>query len=168
MPSTSSPICRSRCSRCSRRSDIERATIAELEQLLRDENPSIDLDAEIASLEHDVDRFEIYRSLLEPLAEVKQSPTYHPEGDALYHSLQVFELARERAGYDEEFLLAALLHDVGKGIDPSDHVAAGVEARLNSAGVTMFTRASVVCAERTTATSSVNESRCSSGIEGRG
>ena len=30
--------------------------------------------------------------------------------------------------WDEEFLLAALLHDVGKGIDPADHVAAGVTA----------------------------------------
>jgi hypothetical protein len=107
---------------------IERASIPALEQLLRGENPSIDLEAEIAALEHDVDRFAIYRSLLEPLAEVKQSPTYHPEGDALYHSLQVFELARQRAGYDEEFLLAALLHDVGKAIDPPDHAAAAIEA----------------------------------------
>ena len=46
----------------------------------------------------------------------------------LYHSLQVFELAREERPYDEEFLLAALLHDVGKGIDPGDHVAAGLAA----------------------------------------
>ena len=46
----------------------------------------------------------------------------------LYHSLQVFELARDERPYDEEFLLAALLHDVGKGIDPPDHVAAGLEA----------------------------------------
>ncbi len=30
--------------------------------------------------------------------------------------------------YDEEFLLAALLHDVGKGIDPHNHVIAGLEA----------------------------------------
>src|SRR3954471_18293555 len=66
--------------------------------------------------------------LLEPLAEVKQSPKYHPEGDALYHSLQVFELARHRAPWDEEFLLAALLHDVGKAIDPGDHVGAGLAA----------------------------------------
>jgi len=41
---------------------------------------------------------------------VEQPPQYHPEGDALYHSLQVFELAREARPYDEEFLLAALLH----------------------------------------------------------
>ena len=66
--------------------------------------------------------------LLCPLEGVKQSPKYHPEGDALYHSLQVFELARDERGYDEEFLLAALLHDVGKAIDPSEHVLAGLQA----------------------------------------
>src|SRR5207244_1258531 len=55
-------------------------------------------------------------------------PKYHPEGDALYHSLQVFELAREARPYDEELLLAALLHDVGKAIDPHGHVAAGLDA----------------------------------------
>jgi predicted nucleotidyltransferase len=107
---------------------IERASIAELEQLLREEDPDIDLGSEISDLESALDRFELYRMLLEPLAEVKQCPKYHPEGDALYHSLQVFELARDRAPYDEEFLLAALLHDVGKAIDPADHVAAGLEA----------------------------------------
>ena len=57
---------------------------------------------------------------------MKQSPKYHPEGDVLYHSLQVFELARDARPYDEEFLLAALLHDVGKGIDPADHVGAAL------------------------------------------
>ena len=66
--------------------------------------------------------------LLEPLADVRQSAQYHPEGDALYHSLQVFELARDAVPWDEEFLLAALLHDVGKAIDPHDHVAAGLAA----------------------------------------
>ena len=43
-------------------------------------------------------------------------PTIHPKGDALYHSLQVYDLACDEMPYDEEFLLAALLHDVGKGL----------------------------------------------------
>jgi HD domain len=75
-----------------------------------------------------LDRFAIYKMRLEPLAAVKQNPKWHPEGDALYHSLQVFEKARAVRPYDEEFLLAALLHDVGKAIDPHDHVKAGMVA----------------------------------------
>jgi hypothetical protein len=73
-------------------------------------------------------RFEVYRMLLAPLASVQQRKSSHPEGDALYHSLQVFELARQALPYDEEFLLAALLHDVGKAIDPLNHVDAGLSA----------------------------------------
>ncbi len=74
------------------------------------------------------DRFLIYRDLLLPLEDVKQSPKYHPEGDALYHSLQVFDLARDEYPYDEEILLAALLHDVGKAIDEANHTIAGLAA----------------------------------------
>src|SRR5215212_7284739 len=107
---------------------IERASIAELEALLRAEDPDVDLDEEVETLEDHINRFELYRMLLQPLEGVKQSPKHHPEGDALYHSLQVFELARAERAYDEEFLLAALLHDVGKAIDPSDHVTAGLAA----------------------------------------
>jgi predicted HD phosphohydrolase len=73
-------------------------------------------------------RFDVYRMLLAPLASVQQKKSSHPEGDALYHSLQVFELARQKEPYDEEFLLAALLHDVGKAIDPQNHVDAGLAA----------------------------------------
>lgn len=107
---------------------IERASIAELEAALKAEDPDVDLDFEVERVEDQIDRFELYRMLLCPLEGVKQSPKHHPEGDALYHSLQVFELARDERGYDEEFLLAALLHDVGKAIDPSDHVLAGLQA----------------------------------------
>lgn len=107
---------------------IERATLPELEQLLRAEYPGIDLDADVERLADHVDRFDLYRMLLQPLADVKQNPAWHPEGDALYHSLQVFELARQQQPWDEEFLLAALLHDIGKAIDPHDHVAAGLAA----------------------------------------
>ena len=74
------------------------------------------------------DRFQVFQVLLAALETVKQKPQYHPEGDALYHSLQVFELARNALPYDEEFQLAALLHDVGKAIDPRDHIAAGLAA----------------------------------------
>jgi hypothetical protein len=79
-----------------------------------------------------LERFTVYKLRLAPLEAVKQNPKDHPEGDALYHSLQVFEVARETRPYDEEFLLAALLHDVGKAIEPGDHVAAGVEALRGS------------------------------------
>jgi hypothetical protein len=79
-------------------------------------------------LSEHLDRFAVYRLRLQPLEQVKQDPRWHPEGDALYHSLQVFERAREVRPYDEEFLLAALLHDVGKAIDPRDHANAALAA----------------------------------------
>ena len=107
---------------------IERASIAELEQFLAREYPDVSLDQAVLEAESRVDRFQIYEMLLLPLENVKESPQYHPEGDALYHSLQVFDLARAELPYDEEFLLAALLHDVGKAIDRHDHTAAGLEA----------------------------------------
>ena len=107
---------------------INGAGVADLEMLLRHEYPELDLDAALAAAEAKVDRFQVYEMLLLPLENVKQNRKYHPEGDALYHSLQVFDLACHELPYDEEFLLAALLHDVGKAIDPADHVAAGLEA----------------------------------------
>ena len=86
----------------------------------------------VASLAEAVERFAVYRLRLLPLEGVKQDPTTHPEGDALYHSLQVFHLAREARPYDEEFLLAALLHDVGKAMATKDHCAAAVDALRGS------------------------------------
>jgi hypothetical protein len=107
---------------------IERASIRELEELLHQEYPGLNLEGEMEAREEAVDPYQIYRMLLLPLENVKGSPKYHPEGDVLYHSLQVFELAKDQRPYDEEFLLAALLHDVGKGLDRSDHVSAGLAA----------------------------------------
>lgn len=107
---------------------IERATLPEFEQFLQTEYPGIDLDERLAEVEQSLDRFQIYRLLLLPLAGVKQSKKYHPEGDALYHSLQVYDLACDELPYDEEFQLAALLHDVGKAIDSKNHVEAGLQA----------------------------------------
>lgn len=107
---------------------IERASVQELEALLAHEEPERDLEADVAAIDDQVDRFRVYEALLLPLESVKQSPKYHPEGDVLYHSLQVFDLARDEVPYDEELLTAALLHDLGKAIDPQNHVAAALEA----------------------------------------
>jgi len=107
---------------------IERGSIAELEDLLTREESAGDLENVLLEQSERIDRFAVYRALLLPLAGVAQSREYHPEGDALYHSLQVFTLARDELPYDEEFQLAALLHDVGKAICNEDHVSAGLAA----------------------------------------
>jgi len=107
---------------------IEQLSIAGLEELV-ERNPAAGAsDKTCATCTRPADRFEVYAALLAPLEDVRENPELHPEGDVLYHSLQVFELARQQLHYDEEFLLAALLHDVGKAIDPKDHVTAGLEA----------------------------------------
>lgn len=107
---------------------IERASIRKLEELIEREYPDLNLDESLAELEEQIDPYQMFQLLLTPLDKVKQSAKYHPEGDVLYHLLQVFKLAKEARPYDEEFLQAALLHDVGKGLDPFDHVGAAVEA----------------------------------------
>jgi hypothetical protein len=109
---------------------IERMGLSELERLIalqHNVDPQ-DQAARLAEIDSRPNPYEVFQALLVPLENVRENPKYHPEGDALYHSLQVFALAREEMPYDEEFLLAALLHDVGKAIDPDDHVGAGLAA----------------------------------------
>jgi HD superfamily phosphodiesterase len=65
-------------------------------------------------------------SLLAALNGVRQSPRYHPEGDALFHSLQVFEHAT-RATEDRVMWAAALFHDVGKAVDGPTHDDVGAD-----------------------------------------
>lgn len=65
-------------------------------------------------------------SLLVSLDGVEQSRRYHPEGDALFHSLQAFDLAR-RASADRVLWAAALFHDVGKAIDGPLHDEVGAD-----------------------------------------
>lgn len=107
---------------------IERASIRELEELLEREYPDLNLNDAMEEIAESPDPYPLFRMLLLPLENVKQGAKHHPEGDVLYHSLQVFEQARDRRPYDVEFLLAALLHDIGKGLDPSDHVGAALQA----------------------------------------
>jgi predicted nucleotidyltransferase len=106
---------------------IERLSTAQLMQLVTREYPDADVSRAVQEPAR-ADPFVLWPMLLAPLAEVQQLPAVHPEGDALYHSLQAFELARDECPYDEELITAALLHDVGKAIDLHDHVAAGLEA----------------------------------------
>lgn len=107
---------------------MERASLPEFELFLHNAYPDSDLESELAAADDAIDRFQVYRSLLVPLETVMQDEYYHPEGDVLYHLLQCYVLAREELPYDEEFQLAALLHDIGKGLDKDNHVEAGLEA----------------------------------------
>jgi hypothetical protein len=64
--------------------------------------------------------------LLFALEGVAQDRAYHPEGDALFHSLQVFDHAR-RSTDDRALWAAALFHDVGKAGGGRDHDKLGAE-----------------------------------------
>lgn len=99
---------------------MEHMTLTELEVLVAREQRA-------SAASKGVPQRESLRLLLAPLAAV-QGGRHHPEGDQLFHSLQVFELARSAFPDDVEFAQAALLHDVGKAIDPGDHAYAGAEA----------------------------------------
>ena len=57
---------------------------------------------------------------------VKQMEKYHPEGDVLKHTYQVFKWAI-RESMDVDLILAALLHDVGKAVDNHNHVKESVK-----------------------------------------
>src|SRR5271155_3245014 len=81
---------------------IERASIAELEDFLAREYPDLDLEGQMEAQAEVVDPYAVFRLLLLPLENVRGSARWHPEGDVLYHSLQVFEQARDRVPYDVE------------------------------------------------------------------
>ena len=74
------------------------------------------------------DRLARIAAVVAPLGAVRQDPKRHPEGDALEHALQTFDLVRAERPYDEELLTAALVHDVGLAIDRTDPVAAALAA----------------------------------------
>lgn len=79
-----------------------------------------------AELAAKVDPYVLFRSLVAPLEHIKTDPREFPEGDLLYHTLQVFERVRAQRDFDEELLSAALLHEVGQAIDSHDPVGAAL------------------------------------------
>lgn len=105
---------------------IEKASLKEFKKILNVEYSEDNIEEKLTEYSNDIQCYEMFKMLLFPLENVQGGP-YHPEGDTLYHSLQVFELAKKWHGYDLEFLQAALLHDVGKAIDPAYHAKAGAE-----------------------------------------
>ena len=64
--------------------------------------------------------------MLYALDGMEQNPKYHPEGDALYHSLQVFAHSLESTD-DPELWAAALLHDIGKAEGCPGHAERGAQ-----------------------------------------
>jgi hypothetical protein len=86
------------------------------------------LDPAVAAAGITGDRFDRIAAIVGVLATVRQDPVQHPEGDALEHSLQVFDLVHAERPYDEELLTAALVHDVGRAIDRTAPEAAALEA----------------------------------------
>jgi len=74
------------------------------------------------------DRWDALAAIVAVLATVRRDPARYPEGDALEHSLQVFEGVHRERPFDEELLTAALVHDVGLAIDREQPVASGLEA----------------------------------------
>ena len=65
-------------------------------------------------------------SLLLDLDGIEQDPYYHPEGDALFHSLQVFQLAHQQSN-SPILWAAALFHDVGKANGSKNHDKVGAD-----------------------------------------
>lgn len=93
------------------RADMNGISLEELRQSLEATSPN--LESELDGMDAIEDRFEILEDLARGLEHLRRPSPDHPEGDVLHHSLQLFDLARRERDYDEEFLTAALMHDVG-------------------------------------------------------
>ena len=114
-------------------------SLVELDALLAAESARDNLRAESHDRDSDQDSdddpdgyhpdfFPTLEMLLNSLESIRLDPILHPEGDLLYHSLQVYELGLAERPNDEEFLLACLLHDVGVGLDRRHPIEAAWQA----------------------------------------
>ena len=80
--------------------------------LMKAEKPSI-----FFRVLKDMDHLREFFPELERCVGVKQSPEHHPEGDVFDHTMLVVDCAaalREQAKWPQAFMIAALLHDLGK------------------------------------------------------
>ncbi len=80
--------------------------------LLKAEKPSV-----FFRVLREMDHLKEFFPELEACAGVPQNPVYHPEGDVFEHTMLVLDCAaklRDRAKQPLAFMLAALLHDLGK------------------------------------------------------
>jgi hypothetical protein len=100
--------------------------VGQLHEMLHQDGP---VEEELAGLSPLGDRFEIIEDLAYSLEQVKLDRREHPEQDALFHALQLFDRVLEHSPYDEELLTAALLHDVGRLRSP-DEIAADTKTLL--------------------------------------
>lgn len=100
-----------------------------LQEMHEDRERALEEQTQAAPAEHEYhpDAFPVMRMLLSRLDTIRLDLHEHPEGDALYHSLQVYELGLDERPYDEEFLLACLLHDVGLAVDRRHPVQAALD-----------------------------------------
>ncbi|MDO4535987.1 MAG: HD domain-containing protein [Clostridium perfringens] len=96
--------------------------------LLFDEKPSLFL-KEVLFNNDDYSSYNNLIKALYDLKDIKQNPKFHPEGDALTHTLYAVDEAakyRNLAHNKREFMLAALLHDIGKAkttlLDDSNNI----------------------------------------------
>lgn len=83
--------------------------------LLFDEKPSIFLAETFLNSNNDT-CYDLIQAIYN-LKGIKQNPKFHPEGDALTHTLYVIDEAakyKDLANNKKAFMFAALLHDIGK------------------------------------------------------
>lgn len=87
----------------------------EMAEAMRYEKPSI-----FFEVLREVDGLHFFPEL-ETLIDVPQNPIYHPEGDCWVHTMLVLDhAAKMKSDYREEIVFAALVHDLGKGITPTE------------------------------------------------
>lgn len=76
----------------------------------------------------EIDRLEELFPELYALIGLKQSPKYHPEGDAFEHTMQALDAAAQLTYRDEQekvlLMLAALCHDLGKAVTTDEQLHA--------------------------------------------